>query len=270
MSLPQIQSTQENEATEALRQELRPESGAVLWPRCPRDIPDDSPCFRIAYLRPEDARLDEPALIARLNELHRLWGQTRRQFRNGLGFAVMDLAGADRFAREKSIANFRAAYRRIYLPEDGRSSWGETRFVRVDFACGETSALHDSAMQALGEKIRSEISAEEFASWIGLERVDCSGIVRSLFPMADAGSWFFRFLGFPRFRDLSPLRTAILGGIREGRFGILRSNKLLRLDKAYEEIRTEVLTGAGADESAVVFERGYYLAAIPAAEERSR
>lgn len=231
---------------ELLLAELPLGSGAVAWPRCSSEIPDNAPVFRMAYLDPGYARMDEAKLLGSLDTMHRLRAQTRRQYRNGLGFAVADANAwaacerADANAEELR-AHLRRAYRRVYLPARRDNATGATEFERIDITLSGDTSLHEGVMRELEAKFLHEVSPSEieFLTSLGLE--DCSGIVRTIFPLADLGEWFFRFIGFPRLRDVTPVRKAVLDGVGAGRFGIVQSKELLRLDTPFAELRSYLL-----------------------------
>lgn len=211
----------------AIRSELRDAPGAVVWPRKSEDIPDDAAGFRLVYLSPEWAGLELAALAEWLDHLTRKWGQTRREFRNAIGFAIPDAVGA---------------YRSIHLPRMGAEACGPVEFLKIEVAAGaagksapersakDAGGLHQVMMAALAPHFRDAVSPEELAEVIGLGRVDCAGVMRRVFPLADIPRWFFTFLNLPRLRNAEPLRRAVAEGVARGVFDLTSGRGLLALD----------------------------------------
>ncbi len=271
-----------------LSHELKAHPSAAIWPVASEDIPDETLLFRIAWLGLEWGILDAENLRRNLDDLHRHWGQTRRQFRNALAFVVPDRNGTKRaldlaeiilsgtnerkfraflqpgLLKDK-IAEIRAVvfsiYRTIHLPRHGQEYLGETQFDVLPFALDPHSEkdLLEAAMRTLEPHFRSEIAPSELKSILGLGEVDCAGVRRLLFPMSDAARWFFCFLNLPRFRDVQPILQSIRQGIRAGEFGLLRSSELLRLDELESELRAKVLRNVDLPLSDLSLESGSYL-----------
>lgn len=233
----------------ALAAELRGRPGAALWPKANRDIPDDELVFTIAYLGPEWGALGERELHERLDPMHRLWGHTRRQFRNALAFAVP--GGGD------SPETF---YRALMLPREGQSHVGATLFDEIELPPSRPGeGLHERALRALAPSLHEEIEPAELARIIGLGETDCAGVRRLLFPMPDAARWFFCFLNLPRLRDASPVRRAVARGVASGEFGLLRGRTLLPLDGWEESWARETLFRSEIPAGEIAFESGDYL-----------
>lgn len=259
-----------------LLHELAGHPEAVFQPRDSEEIPDEPYRFRLAYMGLEWADLDDDERFRRLDELHRLRGRTRRQFRNGLAFVLPDRAGRDEALRaaerllseagETIKAIERAHYEgkgldtlhgrlfRLYghicIPRADQDYVGPTRFDVVPLGMDHLEAsLHEGAMARLAARFRATIAPEELRSILGLGRTDAAGVHRVLFPMSEAGRWFFSFVNLPRFRDADPIRRAVAEGIARGVFGLLRNKGLHELDR---------LPGSGSGAAGdLIFERPF-------------
>jgi len=62
--------------------------GALVWPAESGEVPDHQAQFRIVYLDPEVASLDDDALVDHVRTLLEQAGSRRRDFKNALAFAV--------------------------------------------------------------------------------------------------------------------------------------------------------------------------------------
>lgn len=253
-------------AKRLLESELGQSPGAVIFPRCSIEIPDDTPLFRVAYTDPSFSQLPEAKLLEHLDSLHRLCGQTRREYRNALVFAVAHPAAWQKLQEpdrspQKTRAAILGADCSLFIPRETNGGWRGTEFDRVELpvAKGSDAGLHDRVLAALGDRLRTELPPDELESILGLGRADCSGIFRRVFPMTDAAEWFFRFLTFPRFLNVEPIRESIRKGLGTGRFGLLRSRELIRLNVGHEEIKDRVTTGPQLGLDEIHFEPGHYL-----------
>ncbi len=213
---------------------------ALLWPQSPDDIPDDSSHLRIVYLGPEWLELSPTDAQNQMASWHRLFGQTRRQFRNALLFARPDETAWSMRAQPELL------YPTFEAPTVAGDYHGDVSFEEVP-------------RSRLNEIVRREISPEELADQLGLGRNDASGIYRGLIPLSDAARWFFCFVGFPRFRDVEPIRAAIIQGIESGYFGLIETDKLLALDHPLDELHPQMMTKRKLDSSRVEFKNGHYL-----------
>lgn len=217
---------------QTLRAELASAPGAVVWPTVSEQIPDDGKSFQIAYMPPEWAELQEPALTERLDHMTRKWGQTRREFRNRLAFVLPDpmaLEAAFQPGRESWAIQF--VYKRIALPREGPDSPGPISFRVMHLNPSNSLSLHDGVLTALADHFRDAVSPQELAKFIALGRVDCSGGLRRVFPLEDIPRWFFTFLSLPRLRDDAPLRRAVAEGVDSGLFAVAYDQPLLALDE---------------------------------------
>lgn len=228
---------------------------AVVWPRTPEEIPDDTLQFRVAYLGPEWIGLDEEQGREKLGALYKFCGQTRRQFRNALAFAIPDTT-AFRVACEtggQKTADSAAGFMRIYptldVPYERGGFQGNAGFRRVpNRLASDPASIFASALDP-----------RELARMVGFGEKDCAGIRRVVFPMADAARWFFCSLSFPRFPSVEPIRGAIAEGIEQGLFGVLRSQELLGLDAIPARLKAQTFSGKKIDPREIKFENGHYL-----------
>lgn len=282
-------SALESEATELLRAVVESETDSgrsIVWPRASDHIPDDSPAFRIAWLGSDWKENGAGEAETKLEELLRFWGRTRREYRNGLVFATPSAEGmsrahdeACRVIREhpEAVLHFlskgeaegglldslkiaaRGIYDSMELPYERSNFWSNVAFTKVRVERRDTVTLRDAARKALEPHLMRELSPEKLEECVGLGGTDCSGVFRALFPLADTGQWFFRFLNFPRLESVDPIADAIRRGVEAGRFGLLITEELLALDHLPEGDRSRVVFRAPVGRAEDFFGESGYL-----------
>jgi hypothetical protein len=238
----------------ALERELAGREDAVLWPGEPLDIPDATMLFRVAYLGPEFAGSAEDEIRRRLDTLLRFWGQTRRQYRNALAFAMPnpvrwkdlirrraapnDFAGAEALPSAEELIG---CYDSIVLPSKSEGFGVRGELDRAAVRPPEGRSLHDGVLASLDPYLLELIETELVVGLIQLGEIDGVGVRRLLFPLGELARWFFCFLGFPRVRGVGVIRNCVREGIATGRFGLLRQKRLLPLDALDEDQRRRVI-----------------------------
>ncbi len=252
-----------------LSREMEGISGVVVWPRSTVDIPDDSMLFRVAYLPPEYAGLDREEVLRRLDAVHRFWGPTRRQFRNALAFVIPDAGAIERLGALSGEASepgtgshpLNSIYRSLALPRKGEGHGGNTEFdfIALSDEAGPNGGLHSAVLGALDPYLWDVLEPDEVIRIIGLGLTDCAAVHRVLFPLADVARWIFSFLTLPRLRNIQPIQRAISKGVREGKFGLLHTPRLLELDFLPEDLKPAVLLGTDIEPGSIQFSGEAYL-----------
>lgn len=253
----------------ALLEELRDEVGVVVWPATNMDIPDDRNSFKVVYLGAEFVGLEPKALHSRLDELHRYRGQTRRQYRNGLVFVVPSAGAKD----ANKIADY---YDRIALPGTGSGFFSETVFRLISIGADQDEplqdsarALHERAMAALRPNLYHELDSSELKQILGLGSLDCAGIQRNFFPLQQVDRWFFSFPSLPKIQDATVLQQSIAEGLRREKFGLLRTDELLELNRRDTELLKQIDWNSKPFAHEIRFESGFYLADASCRESAS-
>jgi len=240
-----------------LRKHLPADPGHIIWPRATTDIPDDTMILRVAFLPPDVADCNRSVLVRRLDQLHRFWGQTRRQFRNALIFALPDQGAVSK--SEQALVS--ELYNQLAIPLKGSGHGGSSEFEFVPLPVPELGrdTLDGLIGEALKSYLRTELAPSEIIRITGLGQKDCAGIMREVFPVADIARWIFSFLTLPRLRDVEPIQKSIARGVAEGLFGFVRTNHLLELDRFPLELKAEVQMKVALDPAGIDFNGNAYL-----------
>jgi hypothetical protein len=221
----------------------------VLWPPDSAAVPDREPVFRVVYLGPEWAELDESEVSDSVGKLLEWKGASRREFLNSLAFAVPGRAALDR-ARTAA---------RLWLAVD--SLLGEVKSKRLTIdteqvdelkarlsasaaeMAGALERLYElvlvpvaaakgdeggkpfafdsvdlraqlSAGRRVHDRIRDGLRKHVFESLTSARLVSllALGKERDHVPAQELAEWFFKFLHFPKLLDEQPLRGAIAKG----------------------------------------------------------
>ncbi len=216
---------------------------AVVWPEGPEQVADEPGVFQIVYLppdwRPEEHALDRWVEFAR--------GNTRRKYRNGIGFAVPQVGSFDaarraartlvaiarlldrarrvgmskeqreeledrrNTAQRELEAALKSAYERLLLPV-GLASDGveyETFDLTTTLASGRT--LHQRVRDALANFVFDRMEPSRVAR---IARLNENGYAFCERVGKDA----FSFFEHTKLWSLEPLRDAIARGVEAGAF----------------------------------------------------
>lgn len=266
-----------------------------MHPRASIEIPDDE-TFHLAWMPLDQAPSPDRASGSpplpdpedALDELHRLRGRTRRQYRNALGFALPDAGGlaealevarallarndgdgrpAEEYAFAELHPKLQGIYRRLLLPAPDQEYLGRTVFESLPLEPSPDLGLHEAAMRSLEPRFRRSLEPAELAAIVGLGRVDRAGVRRTLFPLEEAARWFFMFSTLPRFHDREPIRRAVAEGVAAGAFGLLLEGELRALDRLPEGATGRAIFRREIDVRSLDFAPGAYLVDAAALRE---
>jgi predicted AAA+ superfamily ATPase len=247
------------EVTAAVRSEIERKIGAsqsaLLWPMEGRQIPDEEPVFRVAYLDPSWATLAPEARDARLRELYERRGHgAPRAFRNSIAFAFpngdaigharqaarrqlaaqslvkqaksLNIAGeqlselkerGESSARELSSTLDRA-YETVLLPVARDGIEAPYGFEEIDLSArlGLGRLLHDRVAEGLSNHVFESITPQKLAGLLNLgDAEDHARFVRA----QDVVNSTFSYLQFPKLWSEIPIRDAIAKGVTTGVLG---------------------------------------------------
>jgi len=235
----------ENRVRKMLEAALTNARGAVIWPEHTGMVNDHVPMLQVVYLPFEwDAGSDETALRSKLTQWLEYAGNSRRDYKNSLVFALPGYMARDNSlnaARELMAvealtrqvknynvdqqelkARFNAAkdrlergmlslYDRIALPiaEQTMYSW---RIIELQ-SRNETS-LHDRVMGALrdGKQVFDSVTPDKL---IALTSLNESQVIKT----ADITNWFFSFFNFTRLTSADAVVNAVQRGVQDEKFG---------------------------------------------------
>lgn len=233
-----------------VRAVLAPEATeTIVWPNSPDDIPDKDPVFRVAYLPPDAAALDEAERRKQVAVLLDTRGAERRSYRNALAFAVPVANGLDRARvaarqalgldqldrevrakrveldddqrhelqdRRSAVAKeLRAAAEQLYqlvlVPVPDKKGNEPFAFDAVDLRAqlGLSLSLHRRVLEGLRKHVFTSVTPARVTQLIGL------GTARTFAATQQVMESFFTDLGFPKLRDAEAIRAAIGLGARD-------------------------------------------------------
>lgn len=232
-----------------LERALQNARGAVIWPENSGRVNDRIPALQIVYLPLDWVTIsDEAELINRLGEWLEFSGNTRREYKNALAFAIPGYTSADNVAgaarealaiesliRDKKRFNFNAdqlkeledrgrkcedrlsrgmfgLYDRLALPVPADDTPYEWRFIELQ-SRSET-VLHERLLGALrdGRLVFDTITPDRLIALTAL----------STDKMIETGrivTGFFAYLNFTRLTAAEALAAAIARGVSEGKMG---------------------------------------------------
>jgi hypothetical protein len=248
-----------DEVTQAVRAELERRIGssrdALLWPTEGRQIPDEEPVFRVAYLDPQWAVLPAAEREPRLRELFERRGPgAQRAYRNAIAFALpntealeharqaarrgiavrtlikqaksLNIAGEQlgelkergASAERDLVATLDRAYELVLLPVAREGLEGPYGFEEVDLGArmGLGRNVHDRVLEGLSNHVFDTITPTKLSTLLGLGDGDGT---RSFVSCEEAVDAAFSYLQFPKLRSDVPLRSAIAAGSMKGAFG---------------------------------------------------
>ncbi|MDP9465634.1 MAG: DUF499 domain-containing protein [Actinomycetota bacterium] len=222
---------------------------AIVWPNGPDDIPDKDAVFRVAYLPPDTAGLDDAERRKHIAMLLDTKGAERRSYRNALAFAVPVANGLDRARvaarqalgldqldrevrakrveldddqrhelqdRRSAVAKeLRAAAEQLYqlvlVPVPDKEGSEPFAFDAVDLRAqlGLSLSLHRRVLEGLRKHVFTSVTPARVAQLIGL------GTARTFAATHQLMESFFTDLGFPKLRDAEAVRAAIGLGARD-------------------------------------------------------
>ena len=238
----------DNRLLAEVRDVLRPDATeAIVWPGAPEDIPDREPRFRIVYLPPDAAGMDDADLRKHVGNLLDSKGAERRAYRNAVAFAVPSSNGLDRarVAARQSLGldhldresrsqrttldddqrhelqerrasagkEVRAAadqlYQLVLVPVPDREGSEPFVFDAIDLRAqlGLSLDLHRRLLEGLRKHVFTTVTPARVAHLIGL------GTARVFAPAEQVVESFFTNLAFPKLRSAEPVREAIALGV---------------------------------------------------------
>lgn len=244
---------------------IGPDSGAILWPSDPAAVPDRDPRFRLVYLdRRSLAWGGDAAVRENLPAwLERRGGGTMRDFRNALGFAVMDggaytrstqavrlvltledmqthaathqLAPEQREEVRERLGGARAdlrtavadLYDRIALPvadSNGPNGYGWA-IERSASRILSGSTLHARLMSLLSERVFDSVTPQRLAGLVQLTEED-SDRKRRFYPCERLVQDAFSYFTFPKLVDREVVVRAVSAGVERGVFGYVPSARI--------------------------------------------
>ena len=232
---------------------------AIVWPDDSAAVPDHEPFFRIVYLLPEDAGIDEEELRGRVTDIVNHAGTRRRDYKNALAFAVPGSAALDRcrhaartlmalealeddvkakrvtvqpeqrddlaVRRRASGAELATAadalYQMLLVPIPDRQGNNPFELDAVDLRAQLTAGrdLHARLLDGMRKHVFDSITPARLATLTKL------GIEREWLTCADLPTWFFTYLDFPKLSSPEALRAAVAAGTGNT-FGYLASATL--------------------------------------------
>jgi hypothetical protein len=228
--------------------------------------------FRVAYLDPSWAGLDDDARDERLRELFERRGAgSNRAYRNAIGFAIPSaeaiehsrqsarrvLAARSLVKQAKSlnitgeqlaelkergdgaerelVATLDRAYELVLLPVEAGEGDRPYAFEEIDLSAriGLGRVVHDRVMEGLANQVFETITPQKLAGLLGI------GPERRVVPAGDAVNAAFSYLQFPKLRSESAIRDAISRGVMKGVFGYAA---MARLAGDAVEVRPELVS----------------------------
>lgn len=260
-NLNQLLATEANrfnseEVIEAVRKELERRIGsaptALLWPQHGGQIPDGDPVFRVAYLDPSWAGLEDEARDEGLRELFERRGAgSNRSYRNAIGFAIpsaeaveharqsarrvlaarslvkqansLNIAGEQLAelrergdgAERELVATLDRAYELVLLPVEATEGQRPYRFEEIDLSAriGLGRVVHDRVLEGLSSHVFETVTPQKLAT---LLRIGPERRFVAVLEVVDAA---FSYLQFPKLRSDAALYDAIARGAMKGVFG---------------------------------------------------
>lgn len=239
------------------------DSGAILWPSEPGAIPDRETRFRLVYLdRRSLAWGGDAAVVENLPAwLERRGGGTMREFRNALGFAVMDGGAYTRSTQAVRLvltledmqahaathqlspeqreevrerlggarADLRAAvvdlYDRVALPiPDANGASGYSWAIeRTASRLLAGSTLHARLMSLLGERVFGSVTPQRLSDLVRLSDEDGGNRFYACERLVHDA---FSFVQFPKLVDQEVVRKAVAAGVERGVFGYVSAARV--------------------------------------------
>lgn len=236
---------------------LRPAGeGALVWPSDSGAIPDHDPVFRIVYLFPDVASLEEDQLDRYVTELVDHAGSRRRDYKNAIAFAVPatpaldrcrqaartllalgaldddvkakrvtvsvdqrdDLAERHRSAAAELAAAADAIYQHLLVPVADRQGDRPFQLDAIDLRAQLTAGrdLHHRLVDGMRKYVFDTVTPARLGALTKL------GDDRAWVACADLPTWFFSYLDFPKLSSPEALRGAIAAGTADT-FGYVAS-----------------------------------------------
>jgi hypothetical protein len=236
---------------------LRPaRDAALVWPEDSGTIPDRDPVFRVVYLGPGVASMDDDELSVHVSGLVENAGTRRRDFKNAIAFALPGAATLDRCRqaarlvlalevlesdvkanrvtvqaeqrddlserRKASAAELEAAtdalYQKVLVPVADRQGGQPYKLEVVDLRAQLTAGreLHQRIVDGLRKYVFDSVTPARIVTLTKL------GAGRQAVSCSDLVEWFFSYLDFPKLLDPTAIRNAIAAGTRDT-FGYVAS-----------------------------------------------
>jgi hypothetical protein len=243
---------------ERLEKRLSGQRAAFVWPEQSDQIPDEEPCFQIAYLPIEFAqqRASEQDRVAK--ELFEKYGDRPRRYRNGLGLAIPAKAQLEPLRRavryllaierveskKKQLgvtkeqaeqlrerqrteeaaeeSAFRQLYAAVWLPKLEGGAVG-IEPVEIGGRPLQSAEIHARIMELLTvvspPRLFGTLAPRRIIELLRLgESPEAGQPARLGIKSRDVQDAFFGILGFPRLTEQGVLRRAIVRGVGEGVF----------------------------------------------------
>lgn len=226
---------------------LRPAGdGALVWPDDSSAIPDRDPHFRVVYLHPDVAGMDDHERSPYVSSLLENAGSRRRDFKNGIAFAVPGSAALDRCRqaarvvlalqvlesdvkanrvavqaeqrddlvdrRKAGAAELEAAtdllYQQLLVPVADREGDRAYNLELVDLRAQLMAGrdLHHRMVDGLRKYLFESVTPNRIVSLTKL------GTDRQAVACSDLVEWFYSYLDFPKLVDPTAIRSAIAAG----------------------------------------------------------
>jgi len=244
---------------ERLEKRLSGQRSAFVWPERSEQVPDEEPCFLIAYLPIEfgQQRTSEQDRVAK--ELFEKYGDRPRRYRNGIGLAVPAKAQLEPLRRavryllaierveskKKQLgvtkeqaeqlrerqrteeaaeeSAFRQLYAAVWLP---RLEGGAVGIEPVEIGGRplQSTEIHARIMELLTvvspPRLFGSLAPRRIVELLRLgEAPEAGQPARLGIRTREVQDAFFGILGFPRLTEQGVLRRAIVRGAGEGVFG---------------------------------------------------
>jgi hypothetical protein len=239
----------QRQVQKALEKALQSAHGAVIWPASSGQVNDHVPILQVVYLPLDWVTIsDEDELYATLTNWLEYSGSTRREYKNGLAFAIPSYMSADNMysaAREglaiqsllsdKKRFNFNAdqvkdlnlrgdacldrltrgmlsLYDKVALPVPAEDSPYIWRFIELQSR--NESALHDRVMGALrdGRLVFDSVTPDKL---IALTDLSQSKIIKT----DQIITWFYGSYNFTRLTTAEAITAAIARGVSDAKLG---------------------------------------------------
>lgn len=255
---------------EELNNRLAGRTAAILWPTRSDAIPDREPCFLLAYLPLDFARLGDTAQEQQARELLTQYGERPRRYRNGLGLVVPErgqveplrratryLKAIERVRSKRKSFNLTTAqmqqlkeredtekgafesairnlYQSVWLPAMGEKGL-EIEKVGLAGRPLQAHGIHERLMELLTEVLPPRL----FTSVTPEKIVELMRLGEGEEPSQAVGTdqiveSFYGVPGFPRLESEAALRQAIAQGVQGGTFGYVGRAGQAEIDRLKE------------------------------------
>ena len=230
---------------------LRDVQGAVIWPEHSGRVNDRVALLQIIYLPLEWSAFTDEERQKKLTEWLEYAGSTRREYKNGLAFALPGYSAAEtlrsvarealaietltrdrRFtfndeqkgdlrergnrANERLTNGVISLYEKVAVPVSTERAENEQPYgwQILELQSRNESTPHNRIVGALRDAYRvfETVTPDKLVALTGLNQ---SGLLE----IGAVVGWFFSFLNFARLIDARPIRAAIARGVGEGKLG---------------------------------------------------